>query len=93
MRKNNQDFFVEMKRYEIAGVNLKYNISQMVVYVMTFAFLVIAELLLWDLWPQNETSSIIIAIITVVFVIGFIFMTIFAFKKNSYYFKNGDILG
>ena len=91
MKKSKQDFFVQMKNYKIANINKQYNIAQAIVYVTMFVFLVVIELILWDLWPQDKINSTVIGISAFLFIISFICYTITVFKKNSYYFKNGDI--
>lgn len=91
MKKSKQDFFVQMKNYKIANINKQYNIAQAIVYVTMFVFLVVIELILWELWPQDKINSTVIGISAFLFIISFICYTITVFKKNSYYFKNGDI--
>ena len=91
MKKNKQDFFEQMKDSKLNRIQKGYNISQVILYVTMLAFLALLETAAFKILPINEITSWLIGGCCIAFVVAFVLYTVFAFQRNGYYFKQGDM--
>ena len=91
MKKNKCDFFEQMKDSKLDAIQKRYNILQVILYIAMIAFLALLEMAAFNILPINEITSWLIGGCCIAFIVAFVAYTVFAFQRNGYYFKQGDM--
>lgn len=91
MSKNKKDFFQQMKYNKIDDIQKRLKISEIVVYCLLLAVLILVELIAFEILSLSKEIVILTITIFILFMVTFVYYTVCIFNKNAYHFKNGDM--
>lgn len=91
MSKNKKDFFQQMKYKKIDDIHKSLKISEIVVYCLLLAVLILIELIAFKVFPLSNVMIVLIIIFFILFMATFVCYTVCIFNKNAYHFRNGDM--
>lgn len=91
MSKNKKDFFEQMKYNKIDDIQKRLKISEIVVYCLLLAVLILVELIAFEILSLSKEIVILTITIFILFMVTFVYYTVCIFNKNTYHFKNGDM--
>ena len=80
-----------MKYNKIDDIQKRLKISEIVVYCLLLAVLILVELIAFEILSLSKEIVILTITIFILFMVTFVYYTVCIFNKNTYHFKNGDM--
>ncbi len=86
-----KDFFQQMKYSKIDDIEKRLKISEIVVYCLLVAVLVLIELIIFEVFSLSKEKVLLVIILFILLMGTFVYYTVCIFNKNAYHFKNGNM--